>query len=140
MGDTDAFPSLVDADGWEVASQRLFDRSLEEDLGSAWCDRAKAVATLPSPPPATGKGNGNIKKRTARQDVGNNLEASQPETEYELRQRLGQQRIRNRLRFPGAKRGAEQPATDVHSRFSEASSLDVAVEFDEAVDIDEIAQ
>lgn len=140
LQDTDAFPSLVDADGWEVVSQRLFDRDLEEDLGSAWRDRAKAIASKPAPPAAPGKASVHAKKRAAKQDNGSNLEALQPETEYELRQRLGQQRIQNRMRFPGPKRGAAQTATDVDCRFSEASSFDAIAEFDEAADIDEIVQ
>lgn len=139
LQDADAFPSLVDADGWEVASQRLLDRSFEEDLGSAWRDRAKAIASKPAPSSAPGKQSGNVKKRAAKQTESGSPEAAQPETEYEFRQRLGQQRIRNRTRFPCARRSAVQ-AIDVDSRLSEASSFDIAVELDEAVDIDQNAQ
>merc|ERR1719440_1941364 len=63
LQDADAFPHLVDADGWEVVSQRLFDHSLEEDLGSVWRDRARAIASTPAPPSAPTKASMNAKKR-----------------------------------------------------------------------------
>ena len=46
--DEEKFPVLTDADGWQVLSQRLM-REEEEELGSAWCDRAKAVQHMPAP-------------------------------------------------------------------------------------------
>merc|ERR1719213_553298 len=51
LQDMDAFPSLMDADGWQVSSQHMFDRT-SDDLGSAWRDRAKAVASQPAPQPS----------------------------------------------------------------------------------------
>ncbi|OLP87091.1 hypothetical protein AK812_SmicGene31726 [Symbiodinium microadriaticum] len=49
MDDHDKFPALTDAEGWQVANQKLFDRDPEEDLGSAWRDRAKAAQDMPAP-------------------------------------------------------------------------------------------
>ncbi|CAE7761270.1 unnamed protein product, partial [Symbiodinium pilosum] len=49
MDDHDKFPALTDAEGWQVANQKLFDRDPEEDLGSAWRDRAKAAQHMPAP-------------------------------------------------------------------------------------------
>lgn len=102
LQDLEAFPSLVDADGWQVSSQQMFERGLEDDLGSAWCDRAKAGASMPLPRqvarvPATL----NVKKRSAKQGKVSNLvlDTELPETEYEVRHRLRKQRLSNRARF-----------------------------------------
>jgi len=98
---TSSFPSLVDADGWEVPSKQLFDRDLEKDLGSAWCDRAKAAASKPSPQPVT-RVSAVQKKRISKQREVSSLEATL-ESDYEFRHRLGEQRIQNRTRFRVAK-------------------------------------
>jgi len=39
------FPSLIDADGWQVPCKRLH----EEDLGTAWCCLAKTAVHKPAP-------------------------------------------------------------------------------------------
>lgn len=125
LQDMDAFPSLMDADGWQVPSQHLFDRSTEEDLGSAWSDRAKAIASKPAPLPATSMKvvGGGVKKRASKQELSGSPDAPQSETEYEFRQRLGRQRIQNRTRFPGSRRGSAL-ATAAECRLSEASQED----------------
>merc|ERR1719446_1988097 len=99
LDDVDAFPSLVDADGWQVTSQQLFDRNPEADLGSAWCDRARAIASKPAPCPVAKTANATQKKRADKRDEGASLEMVHPETDYELRHRLGKQRVSNRARF-----------------------------------------
>merc|ERR1719420_350534 len=48
VGDVALFPSLVDADGWEVFPAAMM-KDENEDLGNAWCDRAKAAAVVPAP-------------------------------------------------------------------------------------------
>jgi len=108
LEDIDAFPSLVDADGWQVCSQQLFDRNPEADLGSAWRDRAKAIASTPAPCPVAKPANPLAirQKRASKQDDGASPETVHVETEYELRHRLGKQRISNRVRFPGKKANA----------------------------------
>jgi len=40
-----SFPSLIDADGWQVPGKHLH----EEDLGTAWCSRARAAVDKPAP-------------------------------------------------------------------------------------------
>jgi len=101
LEDIDAFPSLVDADGWQVAGQQQLRRSSEEDLGSAWCDRARAIASTPAQRPAVRMAAtlATSKKRVSEQDEPIGLEVPQPESEYEYRQRLGKQRVQNRAQF-----------------------------------------
>lgn len=98
--DTDAFPSLVDADGWQVSSEQLFNRNPEADLGSVWRDRAKAIAGKPAPR-QDAKATATVatqRKLACKQDDAGSLQTN-PETEYELRHRRGEQRVNNRARF-----------------------------------------
>jgi len=99
LEDIDAFPSLVDADGWQVAGQQQLGGSCGEDLGSAWCDRAKAIANTPAQRAAVRMTVASSKKRVGKQDGSIGLEMQQPESEYEYRQRLGKQRVQNRAQF-----------------------------------------
>lgn len=119
LEDTDAFPSLVDADGWQVVSQQLFDRNLEEDLGSAWRDRAKEIANKPAPHQLA-RTVVTAKKRASKQDKVSDFEMVQPETEYEMRHRRGKQRMQNRARFQPPRKAAAMPG-DADSQLSEAS-------------------
>lgn len=98
LENTDAFPSLIDADGWQVASQHMFDRHAEEDLGSAWRDRAKAAASKPAPAAAIATPTA-PKRRPGKKDEASRLDHAQAENDYEFRQRLGKQRVQNRARF-----------------------------------------
>jgi len=101
LEDIDAFPSLFDADGWQVAGQQQLARSSEQDLGSAWCDHAKIIASTPAQRPAARMVAtvATLKKRVSKQDESIGLEMQQPESEYEYRQRLGKQRVKNRAQF-----------------------------------------
>jgi hypothetical protein len=45
--DHNKFPSLVDADGWQIPSR--LPQADEENLGDAWRDRARAAADKPAP-------------------------------------------------------------------------------------------
>lgn len=48
VDDHEAFPVLLDTDGWQVVSNRAFiNHDSGEKTCSAWCDRAKAAAELP---------------------------------------------------------------------------------------------
>lgn len=101
--DHEKFPSLLDADGWQVAAQRHFDRDPSEDLGSAWRDRAEAVASKASPAakasawgPAAARSR-QKKKVEAVTDDG--TERSFPLTDYESRHRDGQRRAMNRIEY-----------------------------------------
>jgi hypothetical protein len=103
LGSMELFPSLVDSNGWQVVSQHLLDRDPEQDLGTCWSDRAKAAANKPAP--STTKmmralaPKQRAVKQVAGQVAGEDREMVQPETEYELRQRLGKQRLHKRNRF-----------------------------------------
>merc|ERR1719456_1590404 len=92
LGDMNAFPSLTDSDGWQVVAQSQLERDPDEDLGSAWRDRAKDVAS--KPPPASANTSAVVaptsRRRAAREKEGYTPEASLPETDYELRHRRGQ--------------------------------------------------
>jgi hypothetical protein len=123
LQDMDAFPSLMDADGWQVSSQHMFHCDVEESLGSAWCDRAKAIAKSPAPVlsgPVKSIG-GCVKKRVCKQEP--SMRPERPETDYEFRQSLGRRRVQNRARFPGNRRGSPL-ATGAESTLVEASQED----------------
>jgi len=100
LGDINAFPSLTDGDGWEVVTQTALDRDPDEELGSVWRDRAKAVAAKPAPTPASTTAAPTAKRRAAREKAeGDPEDALLPETDYEMRQRRGQTRAKNRAQF-----------------------------------------
>jgi len=103
LEDADAFPLLVGADGWEVASRQQLERKLDEDIGSVWCDRAKAVASKPAPPTVatTAAAVAMRRKSSSRACAAGFCETSAPETEtdYEYRHRLGKDRTQNRAKF-----------------------------------------
>lgn len=127
---TDAFPSLMDADGWQVASQHMFNRSPDEDLGSAWRDRAKAIANKPVPqatitPPVRAAA---LKRRTGKKDEATVPDIVQPEDDYEFRQRIGKQRVYNRAQFS---RKPVVAAVNGDCRLGEPSGQDVASSGDE---------
>jgi len=108
---TDAFPSLTDADGWQVASQHMFDRT-NDDLGSAWCERAKAAASQPAPQPVWAPASRMLpaRKCSTKQAGVVAPEIVQGETDYDMRQRTGKQRMQNRARFsrrPAAASGVD---------------------------------
>lgn len=106
--DHSKFPSLIDADGWQVPCART--QALDKDLGSAWRDRAKAAADKPSPKPAPPKqplsawGQG---RRRQGQKMEEEIEPMPALTEYESRKRAGQQRLQHRVQYGrGGGRGA----------------------------------
>merc|ERR1740138_2047403 len=88
-----AFPSLTDSEGWQVMSQTQFEKDPDEELGSAWRDRAKAVASKPGPSSAnTSAVVGSTSKRRSSKDKEEGYTAEVlPETDYDFRQRRGQQ-------------------------------------------------
>lgn len=110
--DHEKFPSLVDRDGWQVANTRDFERE-EEDLGSKWRDRAKAVADLPAPKvtAATTAAAGAWSRRRRQESgeegaaasafgaEGEEQETALPETDYEFRHRVGERRAKTRALY-----------------------------------------
>jgi len=103
--DHNKFPSLIDADGWEVPAARLL--SDDEDLGSGWRDRVKAVADKPAPkassrPPVVW----GAKKKQGKQKDANPDEQVLPLTDYDCRHKAGQQRAQQRVQY-GRGHGAD---------------------------------
>jgi len=120
--DYDKFPCLTDGNGWQAVSQRQLERD-DEDLGSAWCDRAKVAARLPQPPlpvPVDSRAWGAARQEafpSRRAPSGSKGDdecfAPEVETEYEMRQRLGQRRIQHRVQYGrGAGGGRGSPAVE----------------------------
>lgn len=99
VGDQAQFPSLCDADGWEVVGHRQLD-NLDGDLGSDWRDRAKSGADAPAPVPVKrGIGAwGRPRKEKAKKD---NQDDEQPylPTDYDARHSRGQHRAKNRTQY-----------------------------------------
>ena len=99
--DTDAFPSLCEAHGWQVAGRREDELNVDGDLGGAWCDRAKGIASMPTPRPATKPAAAVTaqKKCVNRHMEASDLDTTHPETDYECRHRLGKERAHKRAQF-----------------------------------------
>eukprot|EP00437_Effrenium_voratum_P015597 CAMPEP_0181446466 /NCGR_PEP_ID=MMETSP1110-20121109/26120_1 /TAXON_ID=174948 /ORGANISM="Symbiodinium sp., Strain CCMP421" /LENGTH=265 /DNA_ID=CAMNT_0023570547 /DNA_START=77 /DNA_END=874 /DNA_ORIENTATION=+ len=133
MDDHDKFPALTDAEGWQVANQKLFDRDPEEDLGSAWRDRAKAAQDMPAPKAAVApakprSGPAKAKKEGATDEKVEDEEVDEFLTDYDFRHRVGQQRAKHRARYGrGSGRGAasaRNPSGDVEEDEEEEASQD----------------
>jgi hypothetical protein len=98
--DMEKFPSLVDADGWQVVSQRELERDTEENLGSAWRDRAKAAIPLPAPAAVSSSVWGTVvAKRRERKEQESDATEDTTVTDYDVRHRKGQQRAQNRVHY-----------------------------------------
>lgn len=109
--DHEKFPSLTDSNGWQVGSSKLFERDPEEELGSVWRDRAKDAAHLAAPKPtmlansAWGKPRKKKEEEAPRGTGYRDEEKPLPETDYELRHRIGQQRAKKHLKYGRTGRG-----------------------------------
>jgi len=108
------FPSLTDADGWQVPSRRGFQLDQEAEDKTAWCDHAKRVANLPAPHVVSRKPQPTARRKqqnaVAAQAAGN-LEAeadAQWIDSYELRQQQGQRRARRLAQHGRGVRGNHQ--------------------------------
>jgi len=134
LEDHEKFPTLVDAGGWQVGSQRQFEladklaRGEEEQLGSAWRDQARVTAGIPLPrakAAGAGKAALTLGRRQVRKKEGDGKEeeeehgasAALPMTDYELRQHAGHRRGRQLARF--GRRGGRR---DVGGRSGGGSS------------------
>merc|ERR1711976_811115 len=116
------FPSLVDADGWQVVSQQQFDRDPNENLGSAWRDRAKAAIPVPAPVAFTSAwGTTAATKRRDQKQKGRDMTESmtQPEADYDFRHRRGEQRAWNRSQFGRASLAASAVANSDYAEIAE---------------------
>jgi hypothetical protein len=121
--DMQQFPTLMDADGWQVVSQHQFERDPEENLGSAWRDRAKAAVPLPAPVPMQShvRGKAASRKRERKEkesDITDNTD-SQLDTDFDLRHKKGEQRANNRVQFGRGSRMALTVAYCEHTGVGE---------------------
>jgi len=107
--DVHKFPSLCDADGWQIATLRQLENDPDADLGSAWCERAKAGAAAPSPArsPAQRAPMGVWGRPRKGQPQESEDPADQTEwpTDYEVRHKAGQQRALKRAQYGTGGRG-----------------------------------
>jgi hypothetical protein len=122
---TEMFPVLVDSDGWQVGSQQLFDRGTDEDLGTAWCDLAKTVSSLPIPKQCTTPSSLAARARREQQQQRHlsgkgqsQISAETAETDYEFRQRKGEERAQNRVRFGHRTNRRHQSTSQAHDNLS----------------------
>eukprot|EP00441_Pelagodinium_beii_P045170 CAMPEP_0197625492 /NCGR_PEP_ID=MMETSP1338-20131121/4849_1 /TAXON_ID=43686 ORGANISM="Pelagodinium beii, Strain RCC1491" /NCGR_SAMPLE_ID=MMETSP1338 /ASSEMBLY_ACC=CAM_ASM_000754 /LENGTH=269 /DNA_ID=CAMNT_0043195919 /DNA_START=17 /DNA_END=826 /DNA_ORIENTATION=- len=109
--DHEKFPSLTDGNGWQVGTDRLFERDPEEDLGSVWRDRAKAAKNMPAakvtPDPAVPRRRPGTKKEGYREE----LDGQDLMTDYEYRHRIGQRREKARSKYGRGKGAGKGQAT-----------------------------
>lgn len=130
LNDAEHFPSLLDAEGWEVVGRQQLENDSKE-LGSAWCDRAKAVAARPAPevPPARpAQVSCGLQRREARamDEVFDVDESAAPdEVEYARRRRLGQRKASIREKFKRASRSSEGEPEYQASDISEITCSEV---------------
>jgi len=103
--DHNKFPSLIDADGWQVPAVRL---QADEDLGTGWRDHVKAAADKPAPkassrqPVVLGP-----RRKQSKQKDANPDQHVQPLTDYDCRHKAGQQRAQQRVQY-GRSHGADR--------------------------------
>jgi hypothetical protein len=106
VNDESKFPSLTDADGWQVVGHAQLERDLKGNLGDDWAERAKVGASAPCPAPgpraslgAWGRPTRQKKKEHQKEDI----EQHQPSTDYEYRHAVGQQRVHRRAKYGRAR-------------------------------------
>jgi len=98
INDHDLFPVLVNSDGWQVAGKQASQINLKEHLGTDWLDRARAAAKIPQPqqlakPLSVLRSTAWRKPGACRRE--SLVEQADGETDWELRERMGQRRARN---------------------------------------------
>mmetsp|Transcript_110814 Transcript_110814/g.220409 ORF Transcript_110814/g.220409 Transcript_110814/m.220409 type:complete len:273 (+) Transcript_110814:136-954(+) len=99
--DHSQFPTLTDGNGWQVVNQTTLDEEPKEELGSIWRDRAKAAADIPAPraaPPSNAPAWGAKQRQRRPKDNADREEYVLP-TDYDMRQKLGERRARQRAQY-----------------------------------------
>lgn len=99
--DHNKFPSLIDADGWQVPCKRLQAHN-EEELGNAWRDCAKAAVEKPPPKPAARPLQGAWGRKQQDRQKTEGEEAAEEKhlfTDYEYRHQMGERRARHRVQY-----------------------------------------
>jgi len=101
--DISKFPSLVDADGWQITSRRQLESDPNADLGSAWCERAKAGAAAPAPAPSQGQrapmGAWGQRRKEKAKESEDQADQTEWPTDYEARHQAGQRRALKRAQY-----------------------------------------
>lgn len=105
--DYEAFPVMLDADGWQVCTSRA-EPSQPEDKGTSWSDRAKAVAATPAPKVAAKASPAPTRRRRAAAEGKDDVDECEVGGEYELRHALGRRREQRKGRL--GRRGAAKAA------------------------------
>lgn len=109
--DHEKFPTLVDGGGWQVVSQKQLEKDEEEELGSAWRDRAKAARDIPAPRPAPSyaaqaaatASQARRKQKGPKEDQ--EAEQDYP-TDYDFRHSAGQRRAQHKVQYGRGGRAA----------------------------------
>jgi len=92
------FPSLIDADGWQLPNPRL--EEVDKEKGSVWRDRANAAKDKPAPKAKVEPVAWGPKKKQGRQKGEEEEEEKvQPYTDYECRHRAGERRAKQRVQY-----------------------------------------
>lgn len=103
VDDHEKFPSLVDADGWQILCPMLGQVS-EGGLGSAWRDLALTAADKPELKRKPQQPRPNARRPPVQGKKHAEGDAIQPMSEFEARQRDGERRYQNRKQYGGQDR------------------------------------
>lgn len=135
--DHNRFPSLIDADGWQVPAAHL---QADEDLGNRWRDHVKAAADKPAPKascrPSVVQGH----KKQGKQKKARLDEQVQLWTDYDYRHKAGQQRAQRRIQY-GRSRGADRRGKGAGRDAGwavESGAEDVEEEQEERIDLSSV--
>jgi len=107
--DLNKFPSLTDADEWELPSRRAFELDKNANDKSDWRDRAKDAADLPGHSLGPRKLVAARRKKMPKQTQREVTEDQCPDA-YELRQQQGQRRALKQAQY--GRRRQSQPYTE----------------------------
>jgi len=108
--DESKFPSLTDADGWQIVGLARLEQDLMGNLGDDWAEKAKIGASAPCPAPgfrASLGAWGRPTRQKQKEDQKEDAEHHQPPTDYEYRHIVGQQRAQRHAKY-----GRTRPRTN----------------------------
>eukprot|EP00933_Yihiella_yeosuensis_P054246 TRINITY_DN52639_c0_g1_i1.p1 TRINITY_DN52639_c0_g1~~TRINITY_DN52639_c0_g1_i1.p1 ORF type:complete len:277 (+),score=80.34 TRINITY_DN52639_c0_g1_i1:110-940(+) len=105
--DHELFPSLTDANGWQVGTDKQFERDPDEELGSQWRDRAKAAKDMPAPKATWASALAPKRRSTKKEEEDPDDLEPDVITDYEARHRAGQRRAKYKVQYGrGSGRGS----------------------------------
>lgn len=100
VGDESKFPTLTDADGWQIVAPALFERDPDADLGNEWAARTKAAATVPQPQQSrTPQGAWGRRRKLKDTAVTRIQEPLEHLTDYDVRHLVGQRRVQKKQQY-----------------------------------------